>query len=47
MKIYSHRVNTISALEKIDPSCGVEIDLRSKNGSLILAHDPFIEGELF
>ena len=47
MKIYSHRVNTISALEKIDPAYGVEIDLRSKNGSLILAHDPFVEGELF
>lgn len=47
MKIYSHRVNTISALEKIDPTYGVEIDLRSKNGSLILAHDPFVDGELF
>jgi hypothetical protein len=47
MKIYSHRVNTISVLEKIDPAYGVEIDLRSKNGSLILAHDPFVEGELF
>jgi len=47
MKIYSHRVNTISALEKIGPTYGVEIDLRSKNGSLILAHDPFEEGELF
>jgi hypothetical protein len=47
MKIYSHRVNTISALEKIHPAYGVEIDLRSKNGLLILAHDPFVEGELF
>jgi hypothetical protein len=47
MKIYSHRVNAISALEKIDPAYGVEIDLRSKNGLLILAHDPFVEGELF
>jgi hypothetical protein len=47
MKIYSHRVNTISALEKIHPAYGVEIDLRSKSGSLILAHDPFVEGELF
>ena len=47
MKIYSHRVNTISALEKVDPSYGVEIDLRTNGGNLILAHDPFIEGELF
>jgi hypothetical protein len=47
MKIYSHRVNTISALEKIEPSYGVEIDLRTKGGNLILSHDPFAEGELF
>jgi hypothetical protein len=47
MKIYSHRVNTISALEKVHPSYGVEIDLRTYSGNLILAHDPFIGGELF
>ena len=47
MKIYSHRVNTISALERIEPSYGVEIDLRTKGGNLILSHDPFVEGELF
>ena len=47
MKIYSHRVNTISALEKVHPSYGVEIDLRTYSGNLILAHDPFIVGELF
>ena len=47
MKIYSHRVNTISALEKVEPSYGVEIDLRTKGGNLILSHDPFAEGELF
>jgi len=47
MKIYRHRVNTISALERIEPSYGVEIDLRTKDGNLILSHDPFVEGELF
>jgi hypothetical protein len=47
MKIYSHRVNAISALEKIEPSYGVEIDLRSKDGNLILSHDPFVDGDLF
>jgi hypothetical protein len=47
MKIYSHRVNTISTLEKIEPFYGVEIDLRTQGGNLILSHDPFVEGELF
>lgn len=47
MKIYSHRVNTISGLQKINPVYGVEIDLRTKRGELILSHDPYIDGELF
>jgi hypothetical protein len=47
MKIYSHRINSVSALAEIDPKYGVEIDLRTNNGNLILAHDPFIEGDLF
>lgn len=47
MKIYSHRVNTISALEKIAPHHGIEIDLRTNFGDLILSHDPYAEGDLF
>ena len=47
MKIYSHRVNTISELQKINPEYGVEIDLRTKLGELILSHDPYVDGELF
>jgi hypothetical protein len=47
MKIYSHRVNTILALENIDPKYGVEIDLRTNNRDLILSHDPFVQGDLF
>jgi hypothetical protein len=47
MQIYSHRVNTISGLKKIDPVYGVEIDLRTKLGELILSHDPYADGELF
>jgi hypothetical protein len=47
MKIYSHRGNSVSALAELDPKYGVEIDLRSNNGNLILAHDPFTEGDLF
>ena len=47
MKIYSHRVNSISAIKEVQPIYGVEIDLRTNNGQLILAHDPFSEGDLF
>jgi hypothetical protein len=47
MKIYSHRVNSVSALAELDPKYGAEIDLRTDNGNLILAHDPFTEGDLF
>lgn len=47
MKIYKHRVNSKSDLETVEPTFGVEIDLRTKSDALILAHDPFAEGELF
>lgn len=47
MQIYKHRVNSKSALERIEPTIGVEIDLRTKSDALILAHDAFAEGELF
>lgn len=44
-----HRINTINELNKIDNQFGVEIDLRDdhKTGKLILAHDPFLDGEYF
>lgn len=47
MKIYEHRVNERERLMLINPMHGVEIDIRSHDGNLILAHDPFVEGELF
>ena len=47
MKIYKHRVNSKSALETVEPTFGVEIDLRTKSDALILAHDAFTQGELF
>ena len=47
MKIYKHRVNCKSALETVEPTCGVEIDLRTKSDALILAHDAFARGEIF
>ena len=44
-----HRINTINELKNIHKQFGVEIDLRDdhKSGKLILAHDPFSEGEYF
>jgi hypothetical protein len=43
MKIIKHRINTIEELVPIASDYGIEIDLRSKNGEIILSHDPFPE----
>ena len=45
--IIDHRRNSLQLLQETDSRFGIEIDLRSKNGQLILAHDPFLEGPLF
>lgn len=44
-----HRVNRIADLADVDPSHGVEIDLRSgpDDGSIHLAHDPWEAGDPF
>jgi hypothetical protein len=44
-----HRINTVNELKNIDKTFGVEIDIRDdhKSGKLILAHDPFVDGEYF
>lgn len=44
-----HRINTLNELKNIDKQFGIEIDLRDdhKTGKLILAHDPFFDGEYF
>ncbi len=42
-----HRINTVSDLATVDPSHGVELDLRDRGDRLILAHDPFADGEDF
>jgi hypothetical protein len=43
-KLFSHRVNTIDALEKVPPGLGIEFDLRSDGDRVIVTHDPFTEG---
>jgi len=47
MKIILHRVNNVSDLKDIPKEFGVEIDIRSSNGNLILHHDPYKNGENF
>ena len=47
MFVIKHRINTIEELISVDPKYGVEIDIRSQNNDLILAHDPFSDGVLF
>jgi len=44
-----HRINKLEELKNIDVNFGVELDIRDdhKTGELILAHDPFVEGENF
>jgi len=46
IEIIKHRVNTITMLLDTPTDFGVEIDLRSQNGSLIFEHDPFTPGTL-
>ena len=40
-----HRINTKNLLKNISKNYGVEIDIRSNNGRLILNHDPYKDGE--
>lgn len=47
MEFISHRINTIDELRNVPTDCGVEIDLRDNGDRLILAHDPFKDGEDF
>ncbi len=45
--IIRHRCNTIDDLKSTPPELGVEIDLRTNDRDLIVAHDPFAAGPLF
>ena len=39
--IVRHRINSLEDLSMIEKSFGIEVDIRSKNGELVMAHDPF------
>ncbi len=47
MKIIIHRCNTSKDLKLVNLAYGVEIDIRSYGGKLILHHDPYVQGEDF
>ena len=47
MEYIAHRINTIEELKQIPKEYGVELDLRDFGNRLILAHDPFVDGEDF
>lgn len=45
--IIRHRINSIKELETVNPEHGVELDLRDRGSRLIIAHEPFSDGEDF
>ena len=47
MKFISHRRNTIEELQATPREYGVEVDIRSDNGKLVIHHDPFARGDDF
>ena len=47
MKTVIHRCNSIAELKKVDTKYGVELDIRTYNGNLILNHEPYENGENF
>ncbi|MBK8862027.1 MAG: hypothetical protein IPN48_14195 [Sphingomonadales bacterium] len=42
----AHRRNTVAELDATPQTLGVEVDIRTRNNSLIVHHDAFAEGEL-
>ncbi len=44
MRLISHRRNTIEELKATPTEYGIEVDIRSNNGRLIIHHDPLKEG---
>ncbi len=44
LRLYSHRINTLEALDHVAETMGVEFDLRSDGQRVIVTHDPFTDG---
>ena len=47
MKLIAHRCNTRMQLEATPEQYGIEVDIRSAGGRLMIHHDPFVAGEDF
>ncbi len=47
IELIAHRKNTIEDLKQTEPCYGIEMDIRSNNGELVVHHDPFAQGCLF
>ena len=47
MKLICHRRNLINELKTTPAEYGIEVDIRSQGGELIIHHDPFVEGVNF
>ena len=47
MEIIIHRRNSLEELLATDERYGIEVDIRSEGGDLIIHHDPFVVGESF
>ena len=46
MKIIVHRANKTKILKNLNPSFGIEIDVRDYGKNLVIHHDPFKKGLL-
>lgn len=42
-----HKVNTVEAMKTVDKRFGMEVDVRERNGKIIMEHDAFKDGQLF
>lgn len=47
MLFIAHRINTIKELDNIPDEYGIELDVRNNGNDLIIAHEPFENGENF
>ena len=47
MRLIVHRRNSLAELNETPREYGVEVDIRSNDGKLIIHHDPFASGEDF
>jgi hypothetical protein len=44
VRLYRHRVNTVTDLETVPGDMGIELDLRSSGNDVLVTHDPFTDG---